>query len=92
MVGVRAVSILANVRPALALFWRQVWRSGRPDTPDHVPDYPLRCQHCDEPIVLAHAADVATWGLLDQTLYADQEGHYACPGFAFPHKPMPSVL
>jgi hypothetical protein len=80
------VSILANVRPALSLFWRQVWRSRRPDTPDHVPDYPLRCQHCEEPIVLVK-------GNFRSPLYRDPTGVYGCgERRAIPHKPMPSVL
>lgn len=80
---------MRNLIAAISLFWRQVRRPARPDTPDHVPDFPLRCQHCNEPIGRSR------WNLIDDgvrvMLFRDASGEYSCAP-ARPHKPMPSVL
>lgn len=51
-----------------------------------VPTYPLRCQHCEEPIRLARRRPAG---------YSDADGLFVCktsPDAYLPHCPMPSVL
>lgn len=85
------VSILRHIRPAFALFARQVLRSGRPPALDYVPDFPLRCQHCDRPIARSRWNVVADGQRVP--LFSDPEGYHGCPDDPTrPHKPMPSVL
>ena len=85
------VSILRHIRPAFALFARQVLRSGRPPALDYVPDFPLRCQHCEEPLRFVTIPERPDGSHLDSPSFRAPDGSCCCrPGI--PHKPMPSVL
>jgi hypothetical protein len=63
-------------------FLRSFFHLTRP--PETVPEYPLRCQHCCEPIKL---------GKRNPLCYRDAAGLYVCKADTYlPHRPMPSVL
>ncbi len=83
------MSILRNLGPALSLFFRQAWKTfeRQPKLADFVPEFPLRCQHCDTPIRLDDRDRGAP-------MFIDEFGFSGCYTgcHVLPHKPMPSVL
>jgi hypothetical protein len=63
-----------------------------PGTPDTVPEFPLRCQHCDSAIRLTGVDHPAVRGWMEP-IFSDADGHLVCdPRERVLHKPMPSVL
>ncbi len=89
------MSILRNLGPALSLFLRQAWQTfeKQPKLGDFVPEFPLRCQHCDAPIRLVRHPGAVTSTHQQLPAFADRCGFYrCCPEHQIPHKPMPSVL
>lgn len=72
-----------NLSTALASVLRR-WRTNL--APSTVPDFPLRCQHCEKPIQLVGRS-------VRIPLYRDRAGFFICETNAYlPHRPMPSVL
>lgn len=81
--------MIRNLAGALALFFRQAGKSlGRqPKLAAFVPEFPLRCQHCEKPIKLTKT----TKHIGSQ--FSDEDGKFMCETSTFlPHRPMPSVL
>ncbi len=79
---------MRNLIGALALFFRQVWKAfeRQPKLGDFVPEFPLRCQHCEERIRFTHSQNEAL-------AFVDEQGFFrCCPRHDTPHRPMPSVL
>lgn len=91
---------MRRIRAAVALFVRQTlhFLAGLPaeTCPDALPDFPLRCQHCDNLIRLAavHPSElIAAADDYRGPLFRDAGGHIACDrDHRILHKPMPSVL
>jgi hypothetical protein len=64
-------------------------------TPDTLPEFPLRCQHCEAAIRLAavHPSERVTVSGHDGALFRDASGHIVCDRqHKILHRPMPSVL
>ncbi len=79
---------MRNLIGALALFFRQAWKTfeRQPKLADYVPEFPLRCQHCEASIRFAYSRSEAL-------AFVDTAGSYrCCPRHDTPHRPMPSVL
>jgi hypothetical protein len=53
---------------------------------DRVPDFPLRCQHCEKPIrFVKNTKHIGP-------KFADEDGVYMCEAEIYlPHRPMPSI-
>lgn len=82
---------MSLVRRALFFFFRNPDN----DTPDTLPDFPLRCQHCEALIrlVAVHPSERVTVGDHEGHLFRDEAGHIACDAeHRILHRPMPSVL
>jgi hypothetical protein len=78
--------MIRNLAGALALFARQTRQTfaPQPRMTAHVPEFPLRCQHCPASIqLLANSVP----------LYHDETGRFFCDSArTISHRPMPSVL
>jgi len=81
------MTFLHRVGFAVAQVARRTWDfyAGPALTPDALPPYPLRCQHCPEPIEFV--------GWCGGSMFADPAGRITCDAEQhIPHRPMPSIL
>jgi hypothetical protein len=82
-------TVIRNLAGALALFFRQTRQTfaRQSKMATHVPDFPLRCQHCTAAIRLCNIE------VTPSPVYVDAAGHLLCDHEGrILHRPMPSIL